>query len=496
MADGYTPKRTFKQKAKRFFMKLSLVAAFAAAVGGTGMNYYGSDQKIEEAKITSVDVIPAKSADDMARIIVHTDKGTFVNQPTRFLLKDKEDVDAISSVLKPGATVNLTVYGLNPHIGKYSRDDLKMFRNIIKVHLRTPPEQLPVPVPHIAGQPNTGVTPGRENWQVPSIDPALAGPFAEQDQTLPEATALNADLTAMAARTPELARDIATMGRLPITGAGIYNALKDPANGIQSTLFPVPKGEGSTSSYQNKQVRVARGAGTHTSFHEYFHAWQDMTHGQNTMFNLSMRDAVIANLLTESSAVAYEMASQREAQNHGIPYTGPRVYTEQQGNSTVTMTTKSPSSDPANIAAFNKAYDAAWAANADANAQTREANALAAGGQAVVRRLLDGQDASWRFTYVQVAVGNINNNLHAFQAKETDAGYAAKRDAVFAHEGRVSPQLNFVPAEYLGPDAAQQIEKTFNGMGFRIEKNSAENTPSYDVKPNVPAAKTARPSLG
>lgn len=480
----YKPPRTFGQKAKSFFKKAALIAAFAAAAGGTGYNYYGTEEDIE-AKVTAVEIKAPSNPEDAPRIRIHTDHGTFVNETTRFHMKDGEDVKNITEALKPGASVKLTVYGLNPQIGKFSRDDLKIFRNIIKVHVYAPPEPMPQP-----GDPRGNfIPPEKEDWRAPVTPPVLTGTLPEVDQEAPETSAPNSNLPLIAQNTPQLARDLAIMSRLPLTGYGIYNALKDPNNGITSALFPVPKGEGSTSTYYQRNVRVARGAGTQTAFHEYFHAWQDLTHGKHSMFDLTTKDAVVANLLEEASAVAYEMSAKREAQNHGIAFVEAAVYEQKVEGGTIIRTTTSPSRDPKNIKVFNEAYDRAFAANSEMGASAQEALALQAGGQAVIRRLLSGADASWRSTYVKRAIENVNRNLDAFTASETDPGYASKRAEVFNNAARLSKDINFVPAEFSGNNVTAEVEKTVTALGFTFgARGNSELSPTRTFRPAAPRA--------
>lgn len=496
--------RTFRQKASRFLKKFALVAAFGAAVAGTGVNYYGSDEKID-TKITSVEVTNPGAAGELPHYRIHTENGTFSNETTRMLLKDGDDVRDIAEVLKPGAHVELTVYGLNPHIGKYSRDDLHLYRNIRSVTVFPAEQQAAGTVKPGAATHNAYITRDRENWNAPVTDPALRGDLPHEDREMAESHVVNADLKAVAAHAPQIARDLNTMSQLPLTGYGLYNALMDPSYGIETTLFPVPKGTGSTSTYLNRQIRVARGAGVNTSMHEYFHAWQDLTNPKYSIYNLEMKDAVIGSLLQEANAVAFELASAREAANHGVPYAAAETYTQRVGTSVITFTETSASTNPDNIKAFNDAYDAAWAANEGADASTREAKALSAGGKAVVTRLMQGKDERWKNAYVERTITHINNNIGVFRAQANDPGYAAKRAEVFEGMGRVSDKLNFTPDAFsgTGPGVAQQVDQTFKGLGFSfkrvaemeqtIEPTQPENAPPKEQAGAKPAKTTQPP---
>lgn len=491
MANGYNrkPKRTFGQKVKRFFGKLTLTAAFAAAVGGTGYYHYGTQEDIR-AIITDVEFTPANENGEGSTAIIHTDRGTFVNHPTVMFMKDGDQTAALNEALQPGKTVDIRVYGYNPNILGFTRDDLHFYRNILTattaLELLQPPPGSTQPLTYIPGNSNQRA-PFEKNVPPTTPDPALLSAGPAQDQLAAETSAPNDDLRAIATHTPQLAHDLAVMAQLPLTGQGIYNALKDPANDISSTLFPVARGEGSRSTYFNQVARIARGSGTSTAFHEYFHAWQDMNEGRNTIFSLTMKDAVIGNLLQEAAAVAYEIASQREAANRGLSFTPANSYVERVPGGTITHTITSPSRDAANIAVFNAAYDRAWAANAHASTSAREEAALEAGGKAVVLRLLSNADNSWSRTYTELAVQNINKNAHVFREDGTGRGYGDKRDDVFSRLGAMSRTFNFIPDEFLGTSAQAQIDQTFSGMGFSFV------TPPSNQQQTTPARQASRP---
>jgi hypothetical protein len=119
-------KSSFGQTVRKWSLRL----AFAAAIGGAGYNYYGTQEDIV-AKITSIDVIPSDNKDKAPQVFIHTDKGTFVNKTTWMYLKDENDVQALVTVLQPGTTVKLSVYGTTAKIGNVGFDDFMMYRNII-----------------------------------------------------------------------------------------------------------------------------------------------------------------------------------------------------------------------------------------------------------------------------------------------------------------------------------------------------------------------------
>ncbi len=115
--------RKLAKKAKELAAKMARRLTLAGIVAGVGYNYYGARENVT-AKVTAVDIKPAAKADDLPKVIVHTDKGTFVNEPTHMYLKDKLDTQGITDILRAGMTVELEVYGLNPKIGGFSREEL------------------------------------------------------------------------------------------------------------------------------------------------------------------------------------------------------------------------------------------------------------------------------------------------------------------------------------------------------------------------------------
>jgi len=145
----------------------------------------------------------------------------------------------------------------------------------------------------------------------------------EESAMAPETCAANSNLWEISQKMPQLSRDLALMERLPLTGKPVFDMLKNPAHKIRSCLFSVPKGDSSPSTYQNRLARIARDRSTSTSFHEDFHAWQDINSVKEGIYSLSMRDAIVDILLNEAAAVSYEMASRREAENHGLQFFDP-----------------------------------------------------------------------------------------------------------------------------------------------------------------------------
>ncbi|MEZ0226725.1 MAG: hypothetical protein ACAH83_19365 [Alphaproteobacteria bacterium] len=442
MAQDKGRKRTFGQKAARFFRRLTLCTAFAAAAGA-GYNYYGTQADVT-AKVTSVE--PAPLGD-----IIHTDRGNFMNAPTFAYQKNPDDVLSIAGKVKPGNTVKLKVYGIEK-IGGLKFEFFGYYRNITEAS--------------VVKEPRPALPP----------DPALVVPAAlinaegidREDRTLPQACVKNDDLSAISEKAPRLARDLDIMRQLPLTGAGVYEMLKDPANKMESCLFPVEAKGGVTSTYKNHHARIGRGLGTSVVFHEYYHAQQSVTEGSRNMYSLTEGDAVVSNLLKEASAVAFELAARQEAENRGLKFYDPAAYVETwtEGNviHTQTWTKVSPATDLAVRAAFKEAYNTAFEANAGQDDDTREAAALQAGGRAVVSHLLAGKNDAWNKTYQDVVIGNVNGRY--FVRRGTSDGYVAQRDDVFRSQGAISWRINFIPEKYLGPDAKPAIEQAFKDVGF------------------------------
>jgi hypothetical protein len=294
-------------------------------------------------------------------------------------------------------------------------------------------------------------------------------PATEEDTTLPAACAATSDRAELEQKTPELARYLDVLQQLPLTGAALYARITDPAGNITSCLFPMARTDTTDSSFEGGTAHNGRGMGAGLAFHEYFHAGQYLRDADKNMSYLTAHDARIQLLLKEASAIAFDMATRREAANHGIAFPEARefVETKPDGTTVTYFRTFVSTSKPAK-AVFNAAYDRAWKLNAKLDPQKREAKALEAGGRAIVSRLMHGREPEWTGHYVRQTEQNIADNAKndVFLHSGRGAAYARQRAKVFLNEGFVSPDINFVPPEYLGPAAEAQAAAALKALGF------------------------------
>jgi hypothetical protein len=294
---------------------------------------------------------------------------------------------------------------------------------------------------------------------------------------------MNRDLDQINAQAPRLARDLDLMRQLPLTGHDVYGSLKSDNSPIplETCLFPEPQNPPTAGNYEDRRTRIGRGTGTSVAFHEYFKASQDVNEGRFTMYSLNVRDAAVASMLKEATAVAYEVTARQEAENLGFKFYEPLPANIVQGYSDA-----SPAQNPATRAVFRAAYDDALKQNAGAgaDADTREALALQAGGRAVVSHLMAGGDPDWSRAYKAVTLTKIYGDPNGFQAEDDKYGmYTSMREGVFRAQGVVSDGINLVPEEYLGPKAPQAVQKALD----TFDLNPARDT----VAPAVKAAPAA-----
>lgn len=485
MATSFVKKKqSIGAQASALFRKLVLTTAFLGAAGGVGTHYYGTKEDLT-ATITSVD------ASDPSEIVVHTDKGTFINETTHMYGKDEGEVKKIAEILKAGNVVKFSVYGLTPSVGSLTMDDLNMYRNISNATLVsgstvTPPPvaAAPAPVPAAAPTPVPAATPPAATTPpvatepvpaapaaAPTPAPAAPGtvrdplsvPLANEARDKGDACAATSDMEDMIKNAPELARNMGLLAKLPLTGKAVYDTIRDPANNVKSCLFGIPKGYMATAAtYYNGRVSVGRQSDSSTSMHEYFHAMQDKTKSGNGLFELTMRDAAVQNLLKEASAVAFELAVQQEAKNKGLKF----YESDEDGIS---------ASDNAETRQlFADTYNQMMKVNSTMDDDLRVAKSLETAGKAVVRQLLGKSDPTWAGGYAQSVAENMNRNAHAFRETGATPGYLDKRNKSFSVEGKISAHINVIPDEYLGADAERHIAKALERVGLTMDKPKAQ----------------------
>lgn len=261
---------------------------------------------------------------------------------------------------------------------------------------------------------------------------------------------------------PEVAKDFSLMEKLPLTGKPVYDLLMNPVNNIASCIFYVEEGTPSTSTYKYRRIKVASNAGTTLLFHESFHAAQDINRKGLGTNLLTQKDTSAYLLLQEATAAAYEIAARQEAENHRFSFTNTSTNPENKKLTTV-------SDDPRVRNAFLHAYNEAWKSRPDMESSARAAQALGAGGKAVVRHLLDGKNDAWKSHYSDLVTYNIRNTLHYFKndALKYVPERHEQRSQIYAKLGYISPLINFVPEEYLGPNAEASIDLCLKNMGIK-----------------------------
>lgn len=391
-------KKGTSQESSAWMRRLVLRFAFAGAVTGAGAvahHHYGTK---EDVHATVLSVKPVDYFDRNAGMIIKTDRGTFSNTPSRFFHgKGDDDVFFFNTHLQPGAEVVMTVYGRE-------KDGP---RNISGLRV---------------------VDRARDNTWFGYAAPA-------------------ADTAFIRATQPMLYRDMVALSRLPLTGKPIFDVITDPAHGITAETQPADNDNTAGSySLRTRRLSLEMGTDAQTTFHEYFHAVQDINDGEHGFYELGLKDAVFCGLLQEACAMAYEFACLREAENRGIYLRGEKTGSEVER-------------ELDDI--FDNAYQSGWASCKNRNAVVREKEALAAGGQAIVRYLMGGALQGWTYHYRMQVGMNVNVNAHRIATSphylESDA-YAEKRLYIFSQMGHISEGFNIVPAEYLGPTSARYVD--------------------------------------
>ena len=458
---GLQPKNTFGSKIKSAFRKVVLVAAAGTAVGG--YHHYGTQEDMT-VTVTSVEQATAEQP-----ALIHTDKGTFTNEATWLHLKGDGSTQNISNTIRPGMRINVRVYGLHPSVFGFSPDNLGLHRNILSASAAA--GTTPAPAAPTTPAPTAAPAPVAPAAPTPGLRTQM-GVVADSNLTRAQTCADIATLDDLRATNPQIYRDLAILERLPLTGNTMFAQVTNPDAFLRSCLTPYNENSGTSGEYSNKRLRIMRGLGSQTTFHEIFHARQDLN-DDGLGEKMTIRDAAVANALTEATAVAYGLMAEREAKNLGITLT-ENTDTRRVG----------ADDNEGTLAVFEQAYQSAFAEHAALSASEREAKALEAGGRAVVRTLMLGDDDHWLRAYSQLVVHNLSVNQRIYGRNTgTEAGYADTRKRLFESQGAISPSINIIPREFLGADAERHLTRSFELMGIRI--TPANTGASYGMRRGV-----------
>lgn len=280
----------------------------------------------------------------------------------------------------------------------------------------------------------------------------------------PESIVQTHNLQDIVKKQPEISRHLALMEKLPLTGKPVFDRLTSPESRITIKLFPIPANfpvvQGRYST-RDRLLEIPRGAKTGVTFHESFHAVQDVIN--ETRLILTRKDTALSMLLTEATAVAYAIAAEHEANSLGLKFFEPAPFLTDTADGPVLTTIVTAASNPKTRAVFQAAYDQAWEENTAS--ENRQAKALEAGGKSVVRHLLEWKDPEWQRAYSRLVLNYIGSDKHRFITEEQiNETYAPERSIDYSKLGGALPNINFVPEEYLGPDADKYIDACFKGM--------------------------------
>lgn len=466
---GLPPKKTFGDKLAAAFKKAMLVATAGAAVGTYGYHHYGTQEEL------SVTVLSVEQGNGDDAALIHTDKGTFTNEGSWLHLKGEGSTKDIADTLRSGARATVRVYGLHPTLFGFSPDNIGLHRNVLSAQAGgTPaPTAAPVQTPRQPASPQAAPAPVVLAAPPQAGLRTQTGVVADGNLARPQTCADIAALDDMRATNPQIYRDLAILERLPQTGKAMFTQVTNPDAFLRSCLTPYDENSGVSGQYSNKRLRVMRGMGSHTTLHELFHARQDLNDSENLGAKMTMRDAAVANALTEATAVAYSLMAEREAKNLGLTLAAS------------TDTRRSGADDNEGTRnVFEQAYQRTFAELATLDAGIREAKALEAGGRAVVRTLMLGDDDQWLRHYSRLVVLNLNNNQHIYSRNTgNEAGYTQTRQRMFESQGAISATINIIPLEFTGVDAERHITRCYQLMGIRTTPANAAN--HYRLRPGA-----------
>ena len=255
----------------------------------------------------------------------------------------------------------------------------------------------------------------------------------------------------------------------PISGAPVIARISLPDEDVNAcTSRDLPDGT-LVAAYESptRRLIVARSnVAPSTVAHEAFHARQHITGGFNGVGSnrtLTAGDRATGMLLIEATAAAYSLVVIKE-----MSFTDPTYARRHLGTHDYGM-----------MRTFNTAFDASYAANATRPETERRRIALEAGGQAVVRALMNGQSSEWRTLYRPEAQRFLTLPSNT---GTRNAEYTAVRDREYARIGQVAAGLQLVPVEFMGSRGNDSIAASQRAIGLRVG----------DTPANAPFASSAR----
>lgn len=272
---------------------------------------------------------------------------------------------------------------------------------------------------------------------------------------------------------PQIRPVFERMAQQPISGTPVINRVTTPSEDVDAcTSRSLPDGN-LVAAYESQTRRLIvaeRNVAPSTVAHEVFHAHQHITGGFTGVGSnrlLSAGDRATGLLLIEATAAAYAMVVIKEASLDDASY-GRNLRTHDYGMART----------------FNTAFDASFAANEDKPAAERRRLALQAGGQAVVRALMNGQSSEWKSLYRSEAQRYLG--LPSFSGPR-GAEYSAERDRQYARIGQAAPHLQLIPSEFFGSRGNDSIASSQREIGLRVPAQAADSTP-FASSPRRPAA--------
>lgn len=274
-------------------------------------------------------------------------------------------------------------------------------------------------------------------------------------------------------RYPQIRPVFDRMAQAPISGAPVIARITTPEEDVNAcTSRDLPDGT-LVAAYESPTRRLivaTRNVAPSTVAHEAFHARQHITGGFNGVGSnrtLTAGDRATGMLLIEATAAAYSLVVIKE-----MSFTDPTYARRHLGTHDYGM-----------LRTFNTAFDASYNANATRPEAERRRAALEAGGQAVVRALMNAQSSEWRSLYRSEAQRFLD--LPSFSGARS-AEYTTVRDREYARIGQVAPNLQLVPVEFMGSRGNDSIAASQRAIGLRVPAPAASQP--FASAPRRPAA--------